>query len=56
MKQGAPRWSTNDPAKRAAYNQYVSRVCPCLTLARSQGANFAYEAALAAPDKVEALV
>lgn len=56
MKQGVPRWSTNDAATKSAYNEYVSKVCPCVILAHSQGANFAYEAALAYPDKVKAMV
>ncbi|MBT2324329.1 esterase [Variovorax paradoxus] len=56
MKQGVPRWSTNDAATQAAYNEYVSKVCPCVILVHSQGANFAYEAALAYPNKVKALV
>jgi pimeloyl-ACP methyl ester carboxylesterase len=56
MKQGVPRWTTTDPQIQAAYSQYVQKVCPCVILAHSQIGNFAFNAALAAPDKVKALV
>ena len=56
MKQGVPRWATNDAATQAAYNVLVQRVCPCVIVVHSQGGNFAFNAALAAPDKVKAIV
>ncbi|OOG36586.1 esterase [Polaromonas sp. A23] len=55
-KQGIPRWSTNDAATQAAYNAYVDKQCPCVIVVHSQGANFAFQAALAKPEKVKALV
>jgi pimeloyl-ACP methyl ester carboxylesterase len=56
MKQGVPRWATNDAPTQAAYNQLVQRICPCVIVVHSQGGNFAFNAALAAPDKVKAIV
>ncbi len=55
-KQGIPRWSSNDAATQAAYDAYVRRQCPCVIVVHSQGANFAFQAALAQPDKVKAIV
>lgn len=55
-KQFVPRWVTNDAATQAAYDALVQKVCPCVIVAHSQGANFAFTAALTAPDKVKALV
>lgn len=56
MKQGVPRWATNDAATQAAYDALVQRVCPCVIVTHSQGGNFGFTAALHAPDKVRALV
>ena len=56
MKQGVPRWSTNDAATQAAYDALVQRVCPCVIVTHSQGGNFGFTAALHAPDKVRALI
>jgi len=56
MKQGVPRWSTTDAQIQAAYNALVQKVCPCVILVHSQGGNFGFNAALAAPDKVKALI
>jgi len=56
IKQGVPRWSTNDAATQAAYDAYVQKVCPCVIIVHSQGGNFAIQAALNAPGKVKAIV
>lgn len=56
MKQGVPRWSTNDAATQAAYDALVQKVCPCVIMTHSQGGNFGFTAALHAPDKVRALI
>jgi pimeloyl-ACP methyl ester carboxylesterase len=55
-KQAVPRWSTNDAATQKAYDALVQKVCPCVIVAHSQGANFGFNAALNAPDKVKAVV
>ena len=56
MKQGVPRWLTNDVATQKAYDALVQKVCPCIIVVHSQGGNFGFNAALNAPDKVKALV
>ena len=56
IKQIVPRWTTTNKAIMAAYNQLVDKVCPCVLLVHSQSGTFGYEAALAHPDKVKALV
>ena len=56
IKQIVPRWTTTNDAIMAAYNQLVDKVCPCVLLVHSQSGTFGYEAALAHPDKVKALV
>jgi pimeloyl-ACP methyl ester carboxylesterase len=56
MKQSVPRWSSTDVQIQAAYNQLVQKVCPCVIIVHSQVGNFGFNAALAAPDKVKALV
>jgi pimeloyl-ACP methyl ester carboxylesterase len=56
MKQGVPRWATNDAATQAAYNALVDKVCPCIIVVHSQGGNFAFNAALKAADKINAIV
>src|SRR5437763_990247 len=56
MKQGVPRWLTNDAATQKAYDELVQKVCPCIIVVHSQGGNFGFNAALNAPDKVKALV
>lgn len=56
MKQGVPRWSTNDAPTQSAYNALVQKICPCIIVVHSQGGNFAFNAALNAPDKVKAIV
>ena len=54
--QSVPRWVTNDAGTQAAYNALVAKVCPCVILTHSQGGNFGFNAALAAPDKVKGLI
>jgi pimeloyl-ACP methyl ester carboxylesterase len=54
MKQGVPRWATNDAATQKAYDALVQKVCPCIVVVHSQGGNFGFTAALNAPDKVDA--
>ena len=56
MKQGVPRWVTNDAATQKAYDALVQKVCPCIIVVHSQGGNFGFNAALKAPDKVKALI
>lgn len=55
-RQSVPRWVTTDRQIQAAYNAYVQAVCPCVIITHSQGGNFAFNAALAAPDKVRAVI
>jgi pimeloyl-ACP methyl ester carboxylesterase len=54
--QSVPRWVTNDANTQAVYNALVAKVCPCVTMVHSQGGNFGFNTALAAPDKVKALI
>jgi len=55
MKQGVPRWATNDVATQRAYDALVRKICPCVIIVHSQGGNFAFNAALRAPDKIRAI-
>src|SRR5262249_30185853 len=55
-KQGVPRWVTNDAVTQKAYDELVQKVCPCIVMVHSQGGSFGFNAALAAPDKIKALV
>ncbi len=55
-KQSVPRWVTNDDLTQKAYDLLVQRVCPCIIIAHSSAVPFAMRAALAAPDKVKAVV
>ena len=55
MKQGVPRWSSNDAPTQAAYDALVQKVCPCVVITHSQGGNFGFTAPLHAPDKIKAL-
>ena len=55
-KQGVPRWVTNDAPTQSAYDALVDKICPCIVVVHSQGGNFGFNAALAAPDKIKALV
>lgn len=56
IKQAVPRWGTTDAAIQAAYDAYVQKACPCVIVVHSQGGNFAFAAALKAPDKIKAIV
>ena len=56
MKQGVPRWTSNDGPTQAAYDALVQKVCPCVIITHSQGGNFGFNAVLHAPDKVKALI
>jgi pimeloyl-ACP methyl ester carboxylesterase len=56
LKQGVPRWVTNDAATQKAYDALVQKVCPCIIVVHSQGGNFGFTAALNAPDKVKAVI
>jgi pimeloyl-ACP methyl ester carboxylesterase len=55
-RQGVPRWVTNDAATQKAYDALVEKVCPCIVVVHSQGGSFGFNAALAAPGKIKALV
>ncbi len=55
-KQIVPRWTTTDGAIFAAYLALVDRICPCVLLAHSQGAQFAFRAAEERPDRIRAIV
>ncbi|MES3000697.1 MAG: alpha/beta fold hydrolase [Pseudomonadota bacterium] len=55
-KQAVPRWTTNDAPTIAAYNALVQKVGPAVIMVHSQGGNFGFQAALAAPDKVKGLI
>jgi pimeloyl-ACP methyl ester carboxylesterase len=54
--QSVPRWVSNVAKTQAAYNALVAKVCPCVIVVHSQGGNFGFNAALAAPDKVKGLI
>src|ERR1700720_1584669 len=56
VKQGVPRWTTNDDATIAAYIAEVDRVGPCIIMVHSQGGSFGFKVAQARPDKVKALI
>ena len=56
MKQGVPRWVTNDAPTQAAYDALVQRICPCVIVVHSQGSTFACNTALKFPDKIKAIV
>ena len=55
-KEGVPRWATNDAPTQAAYNVLIQKMGPCVVMVHSQGGNFGFQAALAAPDKVKAII
>jgi pimeloyl-ACP methyl ester carboxylesterase len=55
-KQSVPRWTTNDAATQAAYNTLVEKICPCVVMVHSQGGNFGFNAALANPSKIKAII
>jgi len=51
-----PRWTINDGPTLAAYNALVQKVGPAVVMVHSQSGNFGFQAALAAPDKIKAIV
>ena len=55
-RQSPPDTAGSAAPAQEAYNALVQRICPCVILAHSQGAHFAFNAALAAPDKVKGIV
>lgn len=56
MKQGIPRWTSNDVAIQAAYTELARQYGPWTIVAHSQGCNFAFGMALAHPGMVKAIV
>jgi pimeloyl-ACP methyl ester carboxylesterase len=56
MKQAVPRWVTTDRQVQAGYDALVQRICPCVLLVHSQGGNFGFTAALAAPELIKAVI
>ncbi len=56
VRQLVPRWTTTDAAILAAYLAAIDRICPCVVIAHSQGAQFAFKAAEARADKIRAIV
>ncbi len=56
VKQGVPRWTTNDDATIAAYIAEIDRVGPCILMVHSQAGSFGFKVAQARPDKVKALI
>jgi pimeloyl-ACP methyl ester carboxylesterase len=56
MKQGVPRWTTTDAVIQVAYNEFAGKYCPCVIVTHSQGASFAFNMALAHPDRIKAIV
>ncbi len=55
-KQFVPRWATNDAPTQAAYNSLVQKIGSCVVMVHSQGGNFGFNAALASPEKVKAVI
>jgi pimeloyl-ACP methyl ester carboxylesterase len=57
-KQFVARWAGKQADARAqkAYDQLVDQACPCVLLAHSQGNPFAFNAELANPQKIKAVV
>ncbi|MBY0336486.1 MAG: esterase [Acetobacteraceae bacterium] len=55
-RQAIPRWTTTNPQIQAAYDAYLQRVGPAVIIVHSQGCNFAFQAAINAPDRVAAIV
>jgi len=55
-KQFVPRWASNDGPTQSAYNLLIQKVGPCVVMVHSQAGNFGFHAALAAPDKIKAIV
>jgi hypothetical protein len=47
VKQGVPRWTTNDEATIAAYIAEVDRIGPCIIMVHSQAGSFGFKVAQA---------
>jgi pimeloyl-ACP methyl ester carboxylesterase len=56
MKQTTPRWASTAGAVQTAYNALAQAHGPFVIITHSQGGNFAFNMALAHPDKVRAIV
>lgn len=56
MKQSVPRWTSNNEAILAAYEQYLKVVGPCVVVAHSQASEFAGRLCQKHPDLFQALV
>ncbi len=56
FKQTVPTWGSNGPDIQAAYDALIQKICPCVMIVHSQGANFGFTAARNAPAKVKAIV
>ncbi|WP_447917979.1 esterase [Achromobacter aegrifaciens] len=56
MKQGVPRWVSNDAATLRAYEVLVNQACPCVIVVHSQSSTFAYQLANRYPEKIKAVV
>jgi pimeloyl-ACP methyl ester carboxylesterase len=55
-KQFVPRWNVNDAATLAAYMAEIQKVGPAVLMVHSQSGLFGFQAALAAPDMVRAII
>ncbi len=55
-RMAVPRWTTSDKPTQAAYDAYLQAVGPSVILVHSQGAAFAQQAAVTAPDRIKAVV
>ena len=55
-RMASPRWTTSNAQTQAAYDAYVQAVGPSVIIVHSQGASFAHQAALTAPDRIKALI
>ena len=55
-RMAVPRWTTTDKQAQAAYDAYVQAVGPSVVLVHSQGAAFAQQAAVTAPERIRAMV
>ncbi len=56
VHQTVPRWTVNDAPTQTAYDRLVERIGPAIVMAHSQAGNFAFTAALHAPDKIKAVI
>ena len=56
MKQAVPRWAGNEALIQSGYDALLQRLGECCLIAHSQGGLFAMKAAMAAPQRVRAVV